>query len=206
MYKLRFFLIPLILIVANTNNNLSIAQSVSSNSTTKNSIQLDKSKITEAAAPVKLQFSHTPPKLEDLPSPGLPLKLSVRVNKEALSSGVLLRAIITRDGTLFEQQNTSPQIDASDRIGYIIEVPSPLVEMSYQFVFIDKAGNAVGTKRYNIRRNCIPDVIFPSNTKDNAEPSVEELRKTTEKLESEIALLDLATTSITQLQEAIDKK
>lgn len=206
MYQFRFFLITFLLILVLLTDNVCFSQQINKNSAIKNSAQSDKSNIPESVAPVKLQFSHIPPKIEDIPSPGLTMKLAVRVNKEALSSGVLLRAVITRDGTLFEQQNTSPQIDASDRIGYVIEVPSPLVEMSYQFVFIDKSGNAVGTKRYNLRRNCVPDVIFPSNIKDGLDPSVEELRKITEKLESEIALLDLATVSITQLQEAIDKK
>jgi hypothetical protein len=153
---------------------------------------------------IKLQFAHQPPKQEELPNPGLPLKLLVRVNKEVLVSGVSLRAIISRDGNLFEQLDIAPEVDATDKVFFKIEIPSPLVELNYQFLFSDKAGNAVGTKRYQVQRACLPNIVFPLNS--SKDPTAEQLRAQGDQLENEIVLLDFAAKTLIEIQDTIDKK
>lgn len=158
----------------------------------------------------EIQFSHTPPKLEQLPRPGLPMTLAVTMNKEVLSYGVKVRAIITRDGSLFEVQNTEPKVNSLEKVVFQVEIPSPLVDVNYQFIFTDKVGNAVATKRYSIRRNCMPDISLSktiANSKDSVtKDDLAQLKATSDKLNDEIQLYEAISKDLTDIQQTIDAK
>lgn len=163
-----------------------------------------------SALTIKLQYSHTQPNVDTLPTPGLPLTLTVQTNKDVLPLGMKVRAIITRDGVLTEVQDQEPRIDALEKVFFDIDIPSPLAELTYQFVFTDKTGNAVTTRRYKLARKCIPAVIgsvaVPDDKGQITKDDARVLKETADHLDEEIQLYEKASQMLTAIQEAIDKK
>lgn len=157
------------------------------------------------------QIVHTPPSAQELPAPGRNMTLSVTLPKEALSVGVKVRALVTRDGRLMELQDSDPTIDTSDRAIYKLELPSPLAEMSYQFIFTDKLGASFGSQQYQVARKCVPDVQLttvkkqaPNSqvTKEDAVRLVAEstgLQRDIDSYESIVAILN-------DIHQVVDKK
>lgn len=111
-----------------------------------------------AQAATQIDFAHAPVTLSELPSPGKPVVLSVIMKKDVIGVGMKVRALIARDGKLIEIQDVEPDLDSQDRAIFRFEVPSPLAEMSYQFLFNDKLGQGSSSKRYVVQRACVPNV------------------------------------------------
>ena len=105
----------------------------------------------------KLQFAHQPLKGGDLPAPGDTVTVSVMI-KNSRELELSMRLHVSRDGYLLDLPLRG-SIDSSDQIQYTTTVMAPLGELSYQFVLYNKENKPVRTsKRYVIRRKCIPDV------------------------------------------------
>jgi 1,4-alpha-glucan branching enzyme len=132
------------------------------------------------------------------------------MNKEVLSVGMKVRGIITRDGVLTEVQDQEPRFDAMEKVYFDLEIPSPLAEVSYQFVFTDKSGNSVTTRRYQLTRKCIPNVtggaIIPDGQEQVTKDDARELKESADRLDEEIQLYEKVSQSLSLIQEAIDKK
>ncbi len=159
---------------------------------------------------IKIQYTHVQPNVDVLPTPGLPLTLTIQMNKEVLTVGMKVRGIITRDGVLTEVQDQEPRFDAMEKVYFDLEIPSPLAEVSYQFVFTDKSGNSVTTRRYQLTRKCIPNVtggaIIPDGQEQVTKDDARQLKESADRLDEEIQLYEKVSQSLSLIQEAIDKK
>ena len=159
---------------------------------------------------IKIQYTHVAPTNDTLPAPGFPLTLTVQMNREVIAVGMHVRAIISRDGVLTEVQDQEPRLDAMEKVYFDVEIPSPLVEMSYQFIFVDKSGNSVGTRRYSVTRTCAPSVIgnvvVPHGKGSVSKDDAKALKATADALDDEIKLYEKISGSLSSIQETIDKK
>ena len=162
------------------------------------------------APTIKIQYTHIQPNVDALPNPGLPLNLTIQMNRDVLSVGMKVRAIVSRDGVMTEIQDQEPRVDAMEKIYYDMEVPSPMAELSYQFVFSDKRGNAVTTRRYTLARKCLPSVtgsvVVPSGQTSVSKDDARQLKEFTDRLDEEIQIYERASSLLAQIQESIDKK
>lgn len=166
--------------------------------------------VTFAQAAKGVDFLHTPPKLEELPYPGKSVVLSIVLKKEMLSSGMKVRALVTRDGKLVEMQDNDPELDINDRAVYKFDIPSPEVSLGYQFLFQDKVGQTSLSKKYNINRKCRPDVRLvdlsssksESVTRDSAPVLVSESRG----LERDIYLYEKVISLLGDINKVVEKK
>lgn len=65
---------------------------------------------------------------------------------------------MVRDGRLTESVVDKSYINEYEQTIYEMTIPSPLVEITYQFVVPLKDGSVVSSMRYSVRRSCIPQV------------------------------------------------
>jgi hypothetical protein len=100
---------------------------------------------------------HTPPRLNDLPPPGYPLTLLVRL-KNTKDTGRKVRALLVRDGQLADVALQEGRFVDSDEPQYSFSSSSPRAELVYQFVLYNSDGSFTLSERYRLRRNCAPSV------------------------------------------------
>lgn len=107
-----------------------------------------------AAQAQDIAILHNALTAETLPLPGRSLDLGIQVKGVPNIDGVA-RIFLVSDGRLMEfpmQGNFSER----DEVLYSATLWAPLAEMSYQFVFYPPSGTPVVSKRYQIKRSCIP--------------------------------------------------
>lgn len=141
---------------------------------------------------------HTAPKSSELPFPGKPLTLSVRI-ENSRSFDLRIRLLAVRDGVLQDIPVGNPSYDKSEKIVYSASLPSPLESISYQFMLYGEGQKVNVTSRYSITRSCVPDVSLTSLEAEPAENSnpieesvnrAEGLKRDIQEYEEAVALLD----------------
>lgn len=114
-----------------------------------------------------INISHKAFTPTDLPFPGTPLKISA-ILENTKNSQLAVRGFFVRDGKIIEQNLTDFSTNESDQLVYSTTVNAPLAELNYQFVVLDGQTPVTLSKRYSIRRSCIPKIeSIPSTTIDN---------------------------------------
>lgn len=93
----------------------------------------------------------------DLPFPGHPLKLSVRV-LGTKNPQYTMRLLIVRDGRLIEQILDNVIVDDAGHLVYSAETNAPLAEITYQFILSGAPAVLAASPRVALRRPCIPDI------------------------------------------------
>jgi len=141
---------------------------------------------------------HTAPKSSELPFPGKPLNLTVRI-ENSRSFDLRIRALVVRDGVLQDVPVGNPMYDKSDKVIYSGTIPSPLESLSYQFILYGADGKVSSTSRYSISRSCIPDVSLTSLEVDPLQGTnpietninrAEGLKRDIQEYEEAVALID----------------
>jgi hypothetical protein len=103
----------------------------------------------------RIVMQHLPTEANDLPSPGDPLIVSVVVNNTK-SVDLPLRALFVIDGNLTPVALKRAYLNRFDEPTYEFELPSPVAEMSYQFVLPQDNAAPITTKRFIVQRECVP--------------------------------------------------
>lgn len=104
-----------------------------------------------------VSISHVPLKAEQLPFPGAPLKISVAL-ENSKNSQYTLKGFFTRDGKILEQSLEEFAMNDNGQITYSTTIHAPLAELNYQFVLLDRTTPLAHSKRYAMRRSCIPNI------------------------------------------------
>jgi hypothetical protein len=151
-----------------------------------------------------LQLAHRPITAATLPSPGQPLILTVEVAGSREIS-LPIRIVAVRDGRLIPIPLNTSYRNAADRPVYEFQIPSPLAELSYQFVLPLKADTVIATQRYSVRRPCIP--ALDTTTAGNANQSeLEKMAVAARVLEQEIEAYSAALSAAEQLQREVNEQ
>lgn len=111
-----------------------------------------------------MRLVHSAPKVEELPLPGRPLTLNVRLSGTK-NTDLKLRTLVVRDGRTIDTFAPSAELNERDEPVYRISTYSPLAELSYQFVLYRENGSIEASPRYRIRRPCLPNVELTSTEK-----------------------------------------
>lgn len=112
-----------------------------------------------ALASSDLQIVHYPPSEDELPLPGAPVSLSMRIAGGDRSER-RVRLFVVIDGQLIDLPMLKIETDPHDNINYMTTVHAPISEMSYQWVAYSLDGSAVVSDRYTLGRSCISKPTF----------------------------------------------
>jgi hypothetical protein len=105
----------------------------------------------------KISLVHSPLKGDDMPYPGSPMKVSV-VLDNTKNSQLVVKGFFVRDGKIIEQNLNDFSTDDNDRLVYSTEVMAPLGELTYQFALMDGTSAVAHSRRYVVRRSCLPNI------------------------------------------------
>lgn len=108
-----------------------------------------------AQTPTIIKIIHTPPTVDQLPALGDELKLTFSL-EGTRSFDQQVRAVVVRDGKLFEIVPTESTVDANDKPRFTFSINAPYQTLSYQFVVMPTTGNSISSERFNITRDCLP--------------------------------------------------
>lgn len=157
-----------------------------------------------------LDISHTPPKPSELPSPGKTLSLTAMLKRNPAFADSRMNAIIVSDGRLMEIQNREPTFDDQDRLKFTVDIPAPITELAYQFVLFDSKGSSTISRRYSVKRECIPDIKLTSlertSQDSGTQGEVVALVEQSSGLEKDIGLYESAVSILSQIQQLVEKK
>jgi hypothetical protein len=149
---------------------------------------------------------HIPPRAQDLPAPGAPLKLSFQLtNTREITQ--LVTALVTVDGELMNVLGSEGYLNEYDNPAFEIATIAPLGELAYQLVVRGQDGSIVTSKRYAVRRNCLPsvdltDVAIPEKTQGREK--LELIIQKTKGLERDLGTLEQALRTGTKLKELLE--
>ena len=117
-----------------------------------------------------LQIFHKPFKAKMLPAPGNTVEINARLSGTK-STSMDLRAFMVLDGKFMDIPASKAFLNEYDTPVYQFKVHSPLAEVTYQFILTTKDSSRIVSKRYTLRRQCIPNINLPDI---NEEMSVDE--------------------------------
>ena len=108
-----------------------------------------------AEAQNQIGIVHIAPSPKVLPSPGekLSLKLNLRNTKKF---DYILRALVVRDGKLFDMAVPQGTLNLQDMPEFNIELLAPREALSYQFFLYDKESVVAQSERFSVKRTCVP--------------------------------------------------
>ena len=148
---------------------------------------------------------HIAPTSQTLPDPGAPLDLVVRL-KNTRDTERKLRAFVVRDGQMMELSQTHATFNLQEEPTYTISTEAPLGEILYQFLLTNPDGSYSPSEKYYVRRSCIPDVAPSTTTLTpdlQGEPRFNELLKSKDLLQRDIALYEHVRSLLTDLKDLI---
>jgi hypothetical protein len=117
-------------------------------------------------------LSHTPPYGTDLPFPGKLMSLEAKL-LNTKQTNRKLRVLIVRDGRLLDLSTDGALLNERDIPTYKFTIYSPLAEISYQFILYNPDGTVTTSRRYSVRRDCLPNVEL-TGVKPDSELSADE--------------------------------
>ena len=106
------------------------------------------------AVPALSVMSRTPdPK--DLPLPGQPVEITFQLlDAWDVVQGVRVLAVV--DGRFLEVPVRNGYLNRNDQPEYLVQIPSPLSQLSYQILVPDGNNDYSWSRRFFVRRNCLP--------------------------------------------------
>lgn len=150
-----------------------------------------------------IYFEHTPAS-EDLPDPGLPMKLVVRLtNTDEFSRR--MRMIANIDGQVSDIPVTTSYLNRFDHPEYSVEIFAPRHQISYQFFLeLTPGGIQIPSPRYSMKRDCLPEVLdVDPNAKieEQGTDKLNILNRQAASLQREIGVYDNILRVLTRLRE-----
>ena len=107
-----------------------------------------------ASSPMVLLHAALTP--DQLPAPGKEFKVVFSV-QGSRDLSMHVKALAVRDGRLMELQPVKSYLSENDNAAYEFSFYAPLAEISYQFI-VYLGDESVFSKRFSIRRSCVPEV------------------------------------------------
>lgn len=103
------------------------------------------------------RIHHVPMPASELPYPGAPMEIKATLINSR-NSQLVMRAFVVKDGKVMDM--TFDHLSSSDgeHLEYSTKLPAPLGELSYQLVLSGPQGVVASSKRFFIRRECLPVV------------------------------------------------
>jgi len=153
----------------------------------------------------KIQILHKAPRGRDLPDPGQPFKLFVRL-KNTRSTQLVLRVLMVQDDRFRDMAFDKSYLDEYDRPTFEIDLNSPLAELQYQFLLLKPDDSILSSPPYQVSRECLPNIDVASIQMD---PSVQVreriplLVERAAKLEKELSSYDTAIRLAQELRQLI---
>lgn len=150
----------------------------------------------------QMSVVHNPPTVRDLPEPGKQFKIALTVkNMRELSPDI--RAYVVTDGELTQISpvRTYPGED-KDAIAEF-SFFAPLAEISYQFVAKSETGAITPSKRFVIRRQCLPRLKIDRDYPTDEASHGLSLAQKAEELERLIIVYEQATKTIDELKALV---
>lgn len=160
----------------------------------------------EATSTRSVGFKHIPPRAQDLPAPGSTLKLSLQLtNTREITQ--LVTALVTIDGRLMNVLGSDGYLNEYDNPTFEIATNSPAAEIAYQFVVRAQDGSIATSKRYAVRRSCLPRIDLTSVAIPETAQGRERLTATierTKELERDITMLEQTLRTATRLKGMLE--
>lgn len=150
-----------------------------------------------------IQLAHTPPDPAQLPAPGLPITLTVRINNSKRLD-LPIKAMIVRDGRLMVAPLPTPTYNTREEPVYTLQTFAPQAEINYRFVITTPEGNSLSTKSFLLRRSCLPSIEaadFESSEELQGTQRLEALIRHSKNLERDITAYQEALKLIAELKE-----
>lgn len=104
-----------------------------------------------------VHINHTPSRPEELPIPGAEVILSASL-ADSKELEQRLRLMLVRDGKVIDSSSVTAVFNENDEPTYYFTVNAPQAEMSYQFVLYEKDHTISASKRFRVRRSCVPEI------------------------------------------------
>ena len=121
------------------------------------SINLETSYAQTGSPAPAVNLLHTPLKAQSLPYPGQNLTITVKLSSSRdTNRKIVLMAV--RDGKLMTVVSQPGFLDELDQPTYNFILPSPIGELSYNILLYTPDGGVQMSRRFLVRRSCIPDV------------------------------------------------
>jgi hypothetical protein len=154
----------------------------------------------------EVTVKHIPPRAQDIPAPGAPLKLGFQLtNTREITQ--LVTALVTVDGQLMSVLGSEGYLNEYDNPAFEITTIAPLAEITYQLVVRGQDGSIVTSKRYAVRRSCLPSIELTSIAIPETVQGREKLSAIIERtkgLERDLGLLEQALRSAAKLKEMLE--
>lgn len=144
---------------------------------------------------------HIPVRSKDLPAPGAAMKLSFRLKNQNLAVA-RARAVVVRDGKLFDLGMKEAAINDQGAIGYLATMYAPLVELKYQFLITTRDGEVISSPLFAARRSCVPDITLAeigTDTTADVQTRLERLVSDARSIEKDLKAYDSAATVLDDL-------
>ncbi len=150
---------------------------------------------------------HTPIKATELPFPGGDLLISATL-ENTRNSQLVLKGFFVKDGKVVEQNLEDFSTNDREQLVYATKIPAPLAELNYQFVLLDKGQVIATTKRFSVRRNCIPNIAgmklgMPEDS--NMKDRVKVLQLQATSIQEEVQNYEKSITLLEELKSLTDK-
>lgn len=152
-----------------------------------------------------ISIVHTVPSPQELPYPGQPITLMARLTNTR-ETGRPLRVALVKDGKFLDLDAKEAYLDENDRPTYKAVIPAPIGDMSYQFILYAPDGTALISSRYQVRRNCLPNISLAEGEVPADVRGVERLRRLyleSEALKNDLIGYEQVLKVVAELQEAV---
>lgn len=150
-----------------------------------------------------IDISHNEISAASLPAPGQPLVITAHV-KGLVDKSAVAKVLVVRDGLLLEL-NDSEGESTADKTSFSVTVPSPLAELSYQFIVSSSQGFIGNSKRFSVKRPCVPDVLI-TNVPPTKQQDVATLTAQVNGLQKDIDLYEETLNLIGNLEKEFGNK
>lgn len=154
----------------------------------------------------QITINHTAMKPGELPYPGAELRISVTLGNTR-NSQLILKGFFVKDGKVMEQDLDYFSTDNREQLVYSTTITSPLAELNYQFVLMDKGQVLSSSPRYTLRRQCLPDVsgVALDDTGTQDLNVVERLQLQASKIQDEVQNFEKALSILDELKVLTEK-
>lgn len=154
----------------------------------------------------QIDIAHVPAKADDLPFPGTPMELAATV-VNTKDSQLKMSAFVIRDGKIMDLNVNTLSTNNNEQIVYSTTINAPLAELNYQFILSDDKGIITSSRRFTIRRSCIPNITdldtdaeAPTDTKER----LKFLKKQAGNLQNEVQNYETALALLDELRSLTD--
>lgn len=142
---------------------------------------------------------HQAPSANEIPPLGTLMRLQVEL-RNTVDIATKIRLVGSKDGRFIDIAFPKGALNPADHPTFIVEIPSPVAALTYQFVMHQPDGSITTSNRYVLKRKCIQN--FTVNVPDSSPSAAynrevatlvarsKELERDTASLEASLKLLE----------------